>query len=201
MNFNREADAYIYLEGKIYAYFPQWELDTCWEYDKKIKEIAVNVDKGLLEWIDLYINDGQEIMQKGGKIYVDSKKAEAFRRLSSDVFANISLMSSKIFNEFMYSKELTNEEDKEFLRNSFDEGLFLRQISDMVESRYQTALETNELINLDKQIIIRTKIEGYQFIINFLKNILHSNANEKLDYCVMFLSRVFILESQNFIKV
>jgi len=200
-NSNKEFDIYVYLNDKIYLYLPQWELDTFWDYNEKIRKIAIDVDKKLIEWVDFFIEDGGEITKQGNNLYVNGKKVEPFRRLSSQVYANIGLMSTKIFNEFMCSKEVTNNEDKEFLKESFDNGVFLRQISDIVEFNYQHALEINDLNNLDKQIIIRTKIEEYNFIINFLKNILHSNAIEKIDYCIMFLSRVFILESQNFIKI
>jgi hypothetical protein len=74
-------------------------------------------------------------------------------------------------------------------------------MSEIIETSFDIPLEEIDLNVLDKQIIVRTKIEGRKFIINFIKNLLHTDDDEKEEYCAIFFSRLFMLESQNFIKV
>ncbi len=201
LNSNNELDIYVYKDNRIYLYSPQWELDTSWNYDEKIKDIALDVDDGLLDWVDVYIEDGQEITVADNQFYINDQKVEPFKRLSEDIFANVGVVSAKIYNEFLASKDSYGEHERNFLKESFEDGLFLREISNIIETEYQSPIETNELNDLDKQIIIRTKIEGYNFAVNFVKGLLQSELEEKEDYCIMFLNRVLMLESQNFIKL
>lgn len=200
-NHNKEWQIYAYKDNRIYLYSPQWELDTSWGYDSKIKNIAIDVDNEVLEWVDLYIEDGQEISKTNGEYFIDNQKAEPFRRLTSDVFANVGIISAKIYSEFLISKDSDDAGEKEFLKECFEDGLFLKEISDIIESDFQTPIEISELNDIDKQIIIRTKIEGYDFVIQFIKGLINSEFEEKQDYCIMFLNRVIMLESQNFIKL
>lgn len=201
LNSNKELDVFVYKDNRIYLYSPQWELEISFPYDEKIRELASQVDRGELDWIDLLIEDGQEIIRRGKNFFVDGKAVKPFRRLSNQKFASVGPVSSKIFNEFLRSQEKGEKDIREILLDSFEDGLFSSQISNMVEFYYQAPIEIDEFNNLDKQIIVRIKIEGYKFIINFIKNILKTDLKEKIQYCETFLSRVFILESQNFIKV
>lgn len=200
-NLHNEPEIYVYKDKKIFSYSPQWELEIWWDYSDKIKEIAMNVDKGLLQWIDFYIEEGQEIEARGQNFYIENKKVEVIKRLSEDKYTNIGAVTTKIFNEFLRSREKEEEEVKEYLKEGFEKGLFTSVISDIVEFSHQNELEPGDLNNLDRQIVVRTKIEGYDFIVNFIKNILHSGVAEAVELCEMFMSRVFLLESQNYIKL
>lgn len=201
LNRSKELDIYVYSENKIFSYSPQWELEISWPYFAKIREIAQEVDEELFDWVDFYIKDGQEITRKDDKIFIDGKKVNPFRRLSKENFSNIGIVTSKIYNEFLRSREKSEDDTKEFLKDVFEQGFFSKEISDIIEAGFEHIIEVEDLNNLDKQIIVRTKIEGYQFIINFIKNILHNKGKRRIEFCEIFMSRVFMLESQNFIKV
>lgn len=198
--FLKELEIFICLEERIYSYSSQLELEINWNYADKIKEIAVNVDKGKLEWADVWIEEGQEISYKGKDYYIDGEKIELIKRLSKEKFASIGPITAKIYNEYMRSNNKGEDVLREILRENFESELFTTKISEIVETEFEIAVEVEDLNNLDKQIIVRSKIEGYKFIINFIKNILHSRIEEKYEFCEMFFSRVFMLESQNFIR-
>lgn len=201
LNSSNELDVYVYKDDKIFLYSPQWELEINWNYEEKVEELVFEVENNRLDWTDIEIQDGQEIKKQGNKFLVDNKRIEAFKRLTDETFAIIGPVTSKIYNEYVRSREKGHEGTRKFFKDSFNEGLFTKQMSDIVETSFDIPLEEVDLNSLDKQIIVRTKIEGRKFIINFVKNLLHSNDSEKEEYCAIFFSRLFMLETQNFIKV
>lgn len=200
-NSSKELDVYVYKNGKIFLYSPQWDLEINWDYEEKIEELVFKVEDGILEWVDIEIEDGQEITREGNKIFIQGSIIEKFKRLTDETFAIIGPVTSKIYNEYVRSREKGHEETREFFKDSFSQGSFTKQIADIVETSFDIPLEEVDLNSLDKQIIVRVKIEGRKFIINFVKNLLHSDDPEKEEYCAIFFSRIFMLETQNFIKV
>ena len=200
LNSSDGLDVYVYEEGNIYLYSKNNLIKIKWDYQDKIHEIAFEVDEGTLEWVDIWITNGQQISRNGSIILLDNKKVKPFKKLSKDEFAKIGPVTSKIFNEFLRSRDIGNEDLRRFTKESFDEGFFTKTIADIMEYVHDYCMEESDLNNLDKQIIIRAKIEGYKFIIDFMKNLL-ANSNRGDEFCQKFLTRVFMLESQNFIKV
>lgn len=196
-----EQNICIYKDDKIYVHSPKDGTNKSFDYQEKIREIALGVDKGLYEWVDLNIENGQKISMYEGKYSIDQKQVQPFNKLSEEEFSNIGAVTTKIYSEFLCSKEKEQSGLREILKMAHEEGAFTNQISNIVENYYQQIIEPSDLGNLDKQIIIRIKIEGYKYIINFMKNILESGHEKRYEYCDMFMSRVFVLESQNYIKL
>jgi hypothetical protein len=198
---SRELEGYVHDNDKIYLYHHEWEFEFTWEYASKIIDIAKQVDEEKLEWCDLWINDGDIIERKGQDLLIAKQQVPPFTKLSKEKFANVGLITSKIYNEFLRSKEVEEKEVKDFLKESFENGIFARYITDILEESFTGNVVVEQLNNLDKQIIVRTKIEGFRFITNFAKNILKSKVKNKIELCNLFFGRVFMLETQNYINL
>lgn len=201
LDLSGELGVYAYKNGKVFLYSPQWDLETNWPYKDKIVDISFMADDEIVDWVDIWIEDGQEIKRQGSHIYIDGNRVVTFKRLTDETFSIISPVSAKLYNEYTKSRNKGNNETRNFLKETFDEGLFTKEIAEIIEDNFDTVIGINELNSMDKQIIVRTKIEGYRFVINFIKNLLHSGVEEKEDYCETFFSRVFLLETQNFIEL
>lgn len=198
---NNELEMYTYNNGIVSLYSRNGIYGSHWNYEDKINQIAMMVDEGKLEWADIWIDDGQTITRQGENILINGNEVKLFSRLSKANFAQIGPVTSKIYNEYIRSSGKDTTGFKKIIKETFTEGFFTKKVSDIIEDIYDYPIEESSLNNLDRQIIVRVKIEGYSFIINFIKNILSSDLKVKCEYCEKFLSRVFLLESQNFIKV
>lgn len=186
--------AYVYYNGYICFYSAQGRAYNQQEYIKYIDFVKQGVDNQRYQWTDFWINKGQVISRdKSGNIYVD---AEIVKRFSAKtkIAGNISEYSLNLFYEFLRTINQYDENKLIALEDSYIKGTLKDKIERRVKSNSVKSLDEK-----DSEIIIRTKIEGYNYIISYVKSILKSNVSNKFDVINAFFNRVFFLEMYSYI--
>jgi hypothetical protein len=155
------------------------------------------VKEGKYEWTDFYIEEGQIIGRDYDfNILVDGRVIEPFTKLQMQNPGKISDLTLKLFNEFLKTCNKDNRDMVEALKISFQDGFFRKEVDDIVKNDV-----VKELSNLDKEIIIRTKIEGQRYIVKYVKELLVSDNYDKYIDINYFFRRLFNLEIYQYISL
>lgn len=189
------VQACVYRDGQVYIYNTSGELLSPKEYPSYIETVEHAIKEGRYEWTDFYIEEGQVIARDYDyNILVENKVIEPFEKLQTQNTGIISNLTLKLFNEFLKTCNKDNKDMVEALKISFQDGFFRKEVEDIVKNDV-----INELSNLDKEIVVRTKIEGQGYIVKYVKQLLSSDNYDKYIDINYFFRRVFNLEIYQYI--
>ena len=190
--------SYIYYNGYICFYNGQGKAYNKKDYVSFIDFIRQAVALKKYEWTDFWINKGQFITRdRSNNIHVDTEMITPIsnrNRLSG----NVSEMSLKLFYEFLRRVNKGDEGKLTMLYASYDKNILKDKVEKIVKSN-----QNKQLTEKDIEIIVRTKIEGYNYIESYVKATLNadssSDAESKYQRINTFFSRVFFLEMYGYI--
>lgn len=185
--------SYVYYDGQIFFYSTQGRAYNQQEYINYIEFVKNGIQKERYEWTDFWINKGQTISRdKNNKIYVDGEIVEPFYQ-TSKLLNNISELSLILYYDFLRSINTEDQNKLMLLEDSFNKGV----LKDRIE-RNVKAID-RKLDQQDGEIIVRTKIEGYNYIANIVKEIIASNRQNRFETIDGLFNRVFYLEMHGYI--
>lgn len=187
--------SYIYYNGYICFYNTQGRAYNKQEYSKYIEFVKQAVDADRYEWTDFWINKGQIITKdKSNNIYVDSELIKPFTSITR-LAGNVNEPSLKLFYEFLKSVNKDDENKLSALETTYTNGALQDKVKKIVKN-----MSAKQLDNIDKEIIVRTKIEGYSYIESYVKSVLSTNKNDKHEIVNGFFSRLFFLEMYGYLS-
>lgn len=190
------AIACVYKDNKLHVYDTFGELYYQKEYFPDFNGLKYLINKNKYEWADFYIEKGQLITRDiHGNIIVEGRIIDPFLPFENGK-GTISDISVKIYYEFLKTVNKGNSQALSILKNSYESGELKKNIERIVGNA-----PFKELNNIDKEMIVRTKIDGYQYIINAVKEILKKNDYYKLDEIHYLFSRLFKLEKNNYVEL
>jgi uncharacterized protein (DUF1499 family) len=188
--------AYIYYNGYICFYNTQGRAYNQQEYIKYIDFVKQAVNSNRYEWTDFWINKGQILKRdKTENIHLDNELITPIKS-KSRIIGNVSDLSLKLFYDFLntinenYANKLTA------LKDSYEKGVLKDKVERIVKS-----IPSKKLIEKDGEIIVRTRIEGYNYISSYIKTILRSDLKNKNEIINALFSRVFFLEMHGYIGI
>lgn len=186
--------AYIYYNGYICFYNTQGKAYNKQEYVKYIDFVKQAIQANRYSWTDFWINKGQIITRdKRNNILVDNELVPPFRSRSR-VAGEISEMSLNLYCDFLKNSKLEDEDKLKLLQLSNAKKILKTKIERAVRR-----LPSKQLIDTDGEIIVRTKIEGYNYIMSYVKLVLESEDKNKYRTINDFFMRVFFLEMYGYI--
>lgn len=189
--------ACVYKDGQVHIYSALGELISPKNYSTYIDTIEHTIKEGRYEWTDFTIEEGQIIGRDYDyNILVDNKIVEPFTKLQTQQPGIISNLTLKLFNEFLKTCNKDNHDMVEALKISFSDGFFRKEVEEIVKNDVIT-----ELSNLDKEIIVRTKVEGQGYIVKYVKRLLSSDSYDKYIDINYFFRRIFNLEIYQYICI
>lgn len=184
------VQACVFKDGKVYIYDTYGNIVSPKEYGSYIDTIEHVIKEGRYEWTDFIVDEGQIISRDYDyNILVDNKVLEPFSKLQTQNPGIISNMTLKLFNEFLKSANKDNKDMVEALKISFSDGFFRKEVEDIVKNDV-----IRELSNLDKEILVRCKVEGQIYIVKYVKKLLTSENYDKFIDINYFFRRLFNLE-------
>lgn len=187
--------ACAYKDGKVYVYDTFGNLLAPKDYNTQINVIEHAVKEGKYEFTDFLIEEGQIIARDYDyNILVDSNIIDTFDKDKVQKISAISNLTLKLFNEFLKTCNKDNKDMVEALKISFQDGFFRKEVEDIVKNDVIT-----ELSNLDKEIIVRSKIEGEKYIVKYVKKLLTSESYDKYIDINYYFRRLFNLEIYQYI--
>lgn len=192
--------SYIYFNGFICFYSEQGKAYNKKEYIEFIDFVRRAVASKKYEWTDFWINKGQLISRdKSNNIHVDTEMISPISNRNR-LAGNVSEMSLKLFYEFLRHVNEGNESKLSTLDVSYDKNILKDKVEKIVKS-----IQNKQLIERDIEIIVRTKIEGYNYIESYVKSVLNSDSDSetesKYQKINSFFNRVFFLETYGYIGV
>lgn len=188
------AIACVYKEKLLHVYDTFGELYHQKEYFGSFESLEYLIKKGKYEWTDFYIEKGQLITRDVyGNIIVEGNKVEPFVPLEEGN-SGISDITLKIYYEFLKTANRDNNDALDTLKICFDSGEFRKNIEEIVNNS-----PFKQFNDIDKELTVRTKVDGYQHIVNNIKSILKENDYYKFDDINYMFSRIFKLEKNNYI--
>lgn len=188
--------ACAYKDGQVYIYDTFGNLAVPKDYKKYISTIEHAIKEGKYEWSDFSIEEGQIIARDYDyNILVDNNIIEPFAKVQSQRQGTISNLTLKLFNEFLKTCNKDNKDMVEALKISFQDGFFRKEVEEIVKNDVIT-----ELSNLDKEIVVRSKIEGEKYIIKYVKGLLSSSSYDKYIDINYYFRRLFNLEIYQYIS-
>lgn len=192
---NQGVQACVYNNNFIYVYDKYGQFIEKKSYGEYINVVKFLIKEGKYEWTDIYIKPGEIVKRNfnqdiiiGDEVRNPLEKLDLARKPVSDI-------TIKLFNEFLKTTNRNSREMVEALRSSFDDGLFRSEIENIIKDDV-----LSELSELDKEIIVRTRIEGYKYIISYVKESLQEDAHDKYIKINYFFRRVFNLEINSYIS-
>lgn len=184
------VQACVYKEGKVYIYDTYGNIVSPKEYGSYIDTVEHVIKEGRYEWADITIEEGQIIARDYDyNILVDNKVVEPFTKLQMQKPGSISNLTLKLFNEFLKTANKDNKDMVEALKISFSDSFFRKEVEDIVKNDV-----IRELSNLDKEIVVRCKVEGQSYIVKYVKKLLSSENYDKFIDINYFFRRLFNLE-------
>jgi len=187
--------ACAYKDGQVYIYDTFGNLVAPKDYSKYIATIEHAIKEGKYEWTDFTIDEDQIIARDYDyNILVDNNIIEPFTKVQAQRQGTISNLTLKLFNEFLKTCNKDNKDMVEALKISFQDGFFRKEVEEIVKNDVIT-----ELSNLDKEIVVRTKIEGEKYIIKYVKYLLSSESYDKYIDINYYFRRLFNLEVYQYI--
>ena len=174
-------DLYLYCDGN------KIKIGT---YKARIDDISHITNEGKYEWVLHPLNEGQILtMSVDDLIYIDNRECTSFNMTGDDEVGSISQPILKIFNDFLKWINHDKPQIKQALDISLKDGFFRSEVEGIVVDDVILDLSI-----LDKEIIVRSGFEGYDYIINHVKKHLQSKATDMLVECNQFFRRVFNLK-------
>ncbi|MBU7007150.1 hypothetical protein [Phosphitispora fastidiosa] len=196
-----------YAESEPVSACGLWEDDLCLytnrgeiikmaEYSSYIGTVRHVIDEGRYEWTDLTIKPGQIVSRDYDyDIMLDGIQTEPFQKLPGVNNKSMSTVTLKLFNEFLKKANSNHKDMVEALTISFHNGLFRKEIEEIVQNDV-----INGLSNLQKEMIVRCRLEGKGFIINHIKELLDSEKYDKLIEINYFFRKLFVLEINDYLS-
>jgi hypothetical protein len=188
------AIACVFKDRLLHVYDTFGELYHQKEYFGSFESLEYLIKKGKYEWTDFYIEKGQLITRDiHNNIVVEGQIIDPFLPLEEGN-NGISDVTLKIYYEFLKTLNKNDANALETLKGSFESGEFRREIEQMI-----AASPFKEFNDVDKQLIVRIKIDGYQYIVDRIKDTLKKGDYYRFDEINYMFSRIFKLEKNNYI--
>ena len=186
--------ACVYKEKLLHVYDTFGELYHQKEYFGNFESLEYLIKKGKYEWTDFYIEKGQLITRNiHGNIVVEGNIIDPFLPFEEGN-NSISDITMKIYYEFLRTVSKNDENALEVLERGYKSGELKKEIEEIVSKS-----PFNEFNETDKEMIVRIKIDGYQYIVNTIKKILKKGDYYKFDEINYLFSRLFKLEKNNYV--
>jgi len=188
------AIACVYKDKLLHVYDTFGELYHQKEYFGSFESLEYLIKKGKYDWSDFYIEKGQLITRNSqGNIVVEGDVVDPFLPIEDGNKA-ISNVTLKIYFEFLKTVYKSDPQAQETLVSCYQQGQFRKDVEEIVnKSPFKQFNDT------DKELIVRTKIEGHHYLVSSIKNILKKGDYYKLDEINYLFSRLFKLEKNNYI--
>jgi hypothetical protein len=188
--------ACAYYEGKLFVYDTFGELYHQMEYFNDFDSLIYLITTNKYEWTDFYINKGDIITRDGvGNAMLNGKRINGLILPLKEENNKISDVSVKLYYEILSKFNKNNPSVLEQLTSSFESGEFKKDILAIVK---EYPLE--ELTTDDNELIVRSRIEGYNYISKKIKSFVSSKDPYKNDAITYFFTRLFKLQYQNYIQ-
>lgn len=189
--------AYIYYNGYICFYSTQGRAYNQTEYINYIDFVKKAVESKRFEWADFWINKGQVITRdRANNIHVDNELVIPISSKTRRIVGNISEISLKLYYEFLCTINKDDPNKLAALESAFQKGLLKEKVERIVKNS-----DSKQLLRKDGEIIVRTNIEGYNYITSYVRTTLRSNIDNTMEIINNFFSRVFYLEMYGYIGV
>lgn len=186
--------ACVYKDNLLHVYDTFGELYHQKEYFGNFESLEYLIKKGKYEWADFYIEKGQLVTRDiHGDIVVEGDTIDPFLPLEEGN-NSMSDVSLKIYYEFLKTINKSDSVASEILKNCYESGGFRKEIEEIVNKS-----PFSKFNDLDKELIVRTKIGGYQYIVNTVKKVLKTGDYYRFDDINYMFSRLFKLEKHNYI--
>lgn len=188
------AIACVFKDKLLHVYDTFGELYHQKEYFGSFESLEYLIKKDKYEWTDFYVEKGQLITRDiSGNIVVEGDIIDPFLPLEEGG-GKISDVSIKIYYEFLKTKNKDNTEAMETLKGSSEPGALRKEIEAIVNDS-----PFKEFNDIDKELIVRCKIDGYTHLINNIKMHLKTGDYYRFDDINYMFSRLFKLEKNNYI--
>lgn len=194
---NKEAVlSCVYKQEAFHVYDTHGQLYLQREYFSDFNSLDFYIKKGKYEWTDFWIEKGQTIYRnEDGLIYADDKRIPAFAPLG-DGQGEIGRVSLKLFYEFLKTANRNNASMIKEITTEFENGSFRQQVSETVRENPLT-----NILALDKEIIVKTRILERKYIIDYVKKLLSSDDEMRISKITFFFTRLFKLEEANYVMI
>lgn len=191
---NQGVQACAYADNFIYVYDKYGRFIEKKSYGEYINVVKFLVKEGKYEWTDIGITPGEIVKRNFNQdILIGDEVRNPLEKLDIPK-KPVSEITIKLFNEFLKTTNKNSREMVEALRSSFEDGLFRSEIENIIKEDV-----LSELSELDKEIVVRTRIEGYKYIISYVKESLQEDTHDKYIKINYFFRRVFNLEINSYI--
>lgn len=186
--------AYVFVDGYICFYGAQGKAFNKREYVNYIDFVRKVIHKNRYEWTNFWINKGQIITKDcRNNIIINNEMILPFGE-KSRVRVDISDASVQICYDALKSAYSSQNLDSVLLEESLQNGTLKNNLEKKIRG-----LSKEHIEDFDGEIIARTRIEGYNFIISYAKFLANSNVGDKVKATEDFFERVFFLERHGYI--
>lgn len=190
------AIACVYKDDKLQVYDTFGELYYQREYFEGFDSLKFLINKGKYQWTDFMIEKGKLVTRDTYKnITIDKEIIDAISPLAGET-GIISDVSVKLFYRFL---EKVHKNKPIILQNlilDFSSGEFKRAVEAAIRKN-----PMKDLLNDDSELIVRCRIEGMDFIANKFKEYAKSTDPLKIEQMTYYFSRIFKLETANYIRI
>lgn len=194
---NEPVRACAMKDKKLHIYTSKGSLLNSTEYEQYIDIVAHAVNEGRFEWCDIDVEEGQKLTRNyDHDIFVDDSPREPFARLESNKQKGFSDTTLKLFNEFLKACNKDNKDMVNALEISYKDGFFRKEVEQIVQDD-----TVDELGWLDKEIIVRCRLEGPKYVIEYVKKLWRLEDHDKFIDINYFFRRVLNLEKHNYISL
>ncbi len=188
--------ACVYQNGTLMVYDTEGSLYRQREMFDDFESLEYYIKKGKYEWAYISIREGQIIYRNEyGSIETDGKEYQPILPFSLDNRGSGRVLL-KLFYEFLKSIHKGDPAELESIKQAWADKSFLLEVNNIVNSN-----PIDELSELDRQIIVMSRILGMKYVINQVKEMLLSEDKLKEEKITFFFTRLFKLEKANYISI
>jgi hypothetical protein len=184
-------------DGKLHVYTCEGELLPGRDYFDYIYTLDHIVKENKYEWSDFHIAEGSIICRDyEDEIILNDKRVDMFQKLNEGGKSKISCVALKLFNDFLKESNKDNPDLVKALELSLSNGFFRTEVDDIIKND-----KVEKLSELDRQIIIRCRLEGRNYVKKYIDKLMASSRPDNLVDANYFFRRLFNLEANNYISL
>ncbi|MFZ5353836.1 MAG: hypothetical protein ACOZCL_14090 [Bacillota bacterium] len=182
-------------KNKLYVYDTYGKAYYQKEYFKDFEGLIFHINKGKYEWTDFEINSGELLTRDSlGDIFANEERVEKLTRLITGKFS-INDETVQLFYKFLQKLNKNDSRELADIQSAYASGELKKDIQECIESN-----PLEDLRQEDLEIIVRSRLEGIEYVKNKLRQLSSGNDPLKLEEITFYFTRLFKLQHSGYIN-
>ncbi len=185
----------VVRKDEIALYTCHHDLIPQGKYPGVIEDVCHMIREDKYEWADVTVYNGETVERESDYLCLEGVVHPCFSPSTAEKqpFSDKSL---RIYNKYLIRVNADNPKLTKSLKISLEDGQFRKEVEKvMIHDKIR------QLNTMDKEIILRTRFEGVEYIHRVIKTIMETGKPDRFMAVNQFFRRLFLLEAYGYVTL